>query len=400
MAVAKKMESTWRWYGPKDPITLADIKQTNATGIVTALHEVPNGEVWTVEAIMERKKMVEDAGMVWSVIESIPIHEDIKRRVGDYEKYFENYRQSLRNAAACGIDTVCYNFMPIIDWTRTSLRWPLGDGALALAFDYELMVAFDAYILARPGAENDYSEADLAAAKARFERLTDEEKEEVTRVVLAGLPGSEESYTTAEFQEALDAYAGFDGDKLRSHLLMFLDEIMPTAEEVGIRMAIHPDDPPRGLFGLPRVVSKKEDIQAMIDSQPSVANGITLCVGSYGSVPTNDVLEIAEAFKDRVYFFHARNVKLVGDDRNSFVEVEPFEGDADMFSIIKVLLEEQKRREEAGDTRLIPMRPDHGMQMLYDLDRVTNPGYSLLGRMKNLANLIGAEEAIIRGGLV
>ena len=388
------MEHTWRWFGPRDPITLADIKQTGATGIVTALHEVPNGEVWSSAAIADRKELIEASGLVWSVVESVPVHEDIKRGGPLRDHWIESYQQSLRNLAANGIDIVCYNFMPILDWTRTDLRYVLPDGAWALRFDQDAFAAFDLFILARPGAQNEYSEPESIRAKAYFDALAQSGRELLVRNIIAGLPGSEEAYTLETLREMLATYADIDAGKLRENLGYFLRAIVPVAEEIGLRMAIHPDDPPRPLLGLPRVVSTQNDTQWLLDTAPSVANGLTFCTGSYGVRADNDLVAMARAFASRIYFAHLRST-VREENPLSFHEGDHVLGDVDMVGVIAAIITEERRRERDGGPR-IPLRPDHGHQLLDDQRRGSNPGYSLIGRLKGLAELRGVELAVRR----
>lgn len=389
-----KMTQTWRWYGPNDPVSLLDVRQAGATGVVNALHHIPNGDIWSVKEIQKRKNEIEKAGLTWDVVESLPVHEKIKTRSADFEQIIENYKESMKNLAACGVYVICYNFMPILDWTRTRLDMTLENGSLALEYNASELRVFDLCILRREGAEQDYTIEEIEQAKNQFKNLEALDIQRISDNMLKGLPGSEEGYSMEEFKAMLDTYKGISADQLRSHLVQFLSEIIPLAEELGIRMCIHPDDPPFTLLGLPRVMSTQADYQFIFDQVPPMSNGITFCTGSLGVRADNDLPAIFDAFADRVHFLHLRSTKR--DAEGNFYEADHLTGDVDMFEIITRVIKEQRRRvAENRQDASIPMRPDHGHQMLDDLVKLKiNPGYSAIGRLKGLAELRGLEWGI------
>ncbi len=383
-----RMIQTWRWFGPNDPVSLQHIKQTGATGIVTALHHVPHGDVWTVEEINKRKAEVEAYGLTWDVVESITVHEDIKTKSGDYQLYIEKYKESIRNVAACGIKIITYNFMPVNDWTRTQLDYVMPDGSEALYFNWVDLAIFDIYILKRENAESSFPESIAAKAKERFNTLNEEQLQALSDVVMFGIPG-EKKMTVADMQAKLKPYKNIDRAALRENLSYFLNEICPVADEVGVKLAIHPDDPPFDILGLPRIVNSMEDYDFILSKAPYKSNGICFCTGSLGASEKNDLPEIAKALGDKIHFIHLRNVRR--DEEGNFFEADHLDGNVDMYAVVKELLLIQK-----NNNLSIPFRPDHGHQMLDDLGKVNNPGYSAIGRLRGLAELRGLEEGIIR----
>ena len=389
------LEPTWRWYGPSDAVTLPEIRQTGATGIVTALHHIPAGEVWPIDEIRQRQRMIEEAGLRWSVVESVNVHESIKVAAPTREDFIRKYQQTLANLAECGITTVCYNFMPVLDWTRTHLAYPVADGSLALRCDLAALAAFDLHLLKRPGAEADYTEAQQRAAREYLDTLSEEAQEALQRIVMAGLPGTRDVYDPEAFLKLLLAYEDIDAQQLQENLFYFLRSVVPTAESLGIKLCIHPDDPPFPVMGLPRIVSTEADLTALVEAAPSPSNGITFCTGSLGARGDNDLPGMIERLGSHIHFIHLRNVQRETD--GSFYEADHLDGSTDMVAVMFVLIAEQQKRQQDGRSDLaIPMRPDHGHQTLFDAGRDFFPGYSAVGRLRGLAELRGLERGLRR----
>jgi mannonate dehydratase len=387
------MEQTWRWFGPKDTVTLSDARQAGATGIVTALHDIPPGEIWPVEKIRERQAIVAAAGLTWSVVESVNVSEQIKTRGKNWQRHIDNYCATLRNLAACGIRTVCYNFMPVLDWLRTDLEWELPDGSISMRFEAAALAAFDLFILKRQGADQDWSDEQQRTAHARLHTMSDGERDRLMRTVLAGLPGTTEIYTLDYVRSAIANYGDIGPDGLRANLGEFLRAVAPAAEEVGVRLCIHPDDPPRPLLGLPRIASTMDDLQFLLDQTPEPANGITFCSGSLGARPDNDLVEMMRRVASRIYFVHLRSTKReAGHD--AFYEAAHLAGDVDIVALMKVLVHEERRRIGFNDRTPIPFRSDHGNKILTDIGREAVPGYPAVGRLRGLAELRGVMTAV------
>lgn len=381
------LEYTWRWYGPNDPINLDTIKQTGATGIVSSLHHKKPGEVWSLDDIKTHKEIIEARGLVWSVVESLPVHEDIKKQSGRWSEWIGNYKESIRNLASCNIKTVCYNFMPILDWTRTDLEYTIGDGSTGLRFDKIAFIAFELYLLDRKDAEKNYTNQQIEEARIYFKSLDDQQKKQLINNIIAGLPGGHDGYSLDDFKAILKEYRSIDESQLRKHLAHFLNEIVPVAEINNVKLCIHPDDPPYPILGLPRIVSTEKDAQWILNTVDSVCNGLTFCTGSYGVRPENDLPGMAERMADRIHFLHLRSVQR--EKNGSFYESDHLGGDSKITEVMYTLLKTFK-----SSGRFIPVRPDHGHKMMDDLDKTTNPGYSCIGRLDGLAKLKGLEKGI------
>ena len=396
------MRESWRWFGPADPVPLEHVRQTGATDVVSALHDIPIGDVWPITSVRDYKRLIEGrldtpTGLRWSVIESIPVHESIKLGEPERDVYIQNWIQSLKHAAACGIDTICYNFMPVIDWTRTDLAHRLPNGALALRYDHTEIAAFDLFILHRQNAARDYSATERIKAEKLFKSLTDRERRSLTRNIVSGLPGRMTlSHDIDGFRQAIARYQGLDKTTMRNNLSYFLDRVLPAAEESGVKLAVHPDDPPWDLFGLPRIICTSADLHWLFQRHPSRSNGMTLCVGTFGSRADNDVPYLARTFRERIFFAHLRGVWRDSQVPGSFTEAHHLDSDIDMLAVIELLVDEDRRRQSITSNKLagIPFRPDHGHQIFDDTAKTTNPGYSALGRLKGLAEIRGAIRAI------